>query len=467
MGNRCGCCEDPRHAIYEDFLNRCDKGTLRYVEDALRLRKADIKRLMRVFHLIDTDESGSVSMDELADFIRSDTFSGENSFFKRIFQAMDVDREGKSGGVLDFSEFVMGLFNFCLLPASLLTKYMFSLYDTDNSGTITPEELRVMAVELFGPKNGQVQYQKMTTTLDANKDGQITAFEFVQAEKRAQSVLMPMMNLQFQLKTVTLGVMWWDWLQRKVYTRLKEERVKNVYELLEKFKSDEQKATEAREEAKRIQLEQMEEEKAQRAEQGLPPKVYDEDGNEMKEEVIAVENKKQTRDMMPRDEQVAESKAYWEDIMKVQQEERAFTAAKRPRHSLKMNELGQIDVHRPTARETVDFAKNRIEYVKYKYRIVDEDEEAIRRMEKERIDRWKARPPTVQAPEVDDEEEDDVGSLPVGRRRRRRSRDTGSSSDSSRRKSKEGPHAGGAGGVSSAEEHGDLVIQNIEDEAAG
>ena len=118
----------------------------------------------------------------------------------------------------------------------------------------------------------------------------------------------------------------------------------------------------------------MEEEKAQRAEQGLPPKVYDEDGNEMKEEVIAVENKKQTRDMMPRDEQVAESKAYWEDIMKVQQEERAFTAAKRPRHSLKMNEFGQIDVHRPTARETVDFAKNRIEYVKYKYRIVDEGE---------------------------------------------------------------------------------------------
>lgn len=118
----------------------------------------------------------------------------------------------------------------------------------------------------------------------------------------------------------------------------------------------------------------MEEEKAQRAEQGLPSKVYDEDGNEMKEEVIAVENKKQTRDMMPRDEQVAESKAYWEDIMKVQQEERAFTAAKRPRHSLKMNEFGQIDVHRPTARETVDFAKNRIEYVKYKYRIVDEGE---------------------------------------------------------------------------------------------
>mmetsp|Transcript_96675 Transcript_96675/g.275952 ORF Transcript_96675/g.275952 Transcript_96675/m.275952 type:complete len:89 (-) Transcript_96675:386-652(-) len=88
-------------------------------------------------------------------------------------------------------------------------------------------------------------------------------------------------------------------------------------------------------------------------------------------------------------------------------------------------------------------------------------------MEKERIDRWKKRPPTVQAPEVDDEEEDDVGSLPVGRRRRRRSRDTGSSLDSSRRKSKEGPHVGGAGGVSSAEEHGDLVIQNIEDEAAG
>ena len=69
---------------------------------------------------------------------------------------MDVDRDGKSGGVLDFSEFVMGLFNFCLLPQQLLTHYMFSLYDTDNSGSITPDELKVMALELFGEKAGQV-----------------------------------------------------------------------------------------------------------------------------------------------------------------------------------------------------------------------------------------------------------------------------------------------------------------------
>lgn len=74
MGNCCGCCEDPKHGIYEDFLNQCDKGTLRYVEDALRLRKADIKKLMRVFHLIDIDESGAVSFAEVADFVKSDNF---------------------------------------------------------------------------------------------------------------------------------------------------------------------------------------------------------------------------------------------------------------------------------------------------------------------------------------------------------------------------------------------------------
>lgn len=109
-------------------------------------------------------------------------------------------------------------------------------------------------------------------------------------------------------------------------------------------------------------------------------------------------------------------------------------------------------------------------------------------MEKEKITRWKARPPTVQAPEVD-EEEDAGGSLPMGRRRRRRSKDAGNaalsstndpgsrgssanssangSANSSRRNSKEEFDAGGAGGDSSVEQHGDLMIQNIEDEAAG
>ena len=41
-----------------------------------------------------------------------------------------------------------------------------------------------------------MQYQKLCNTLDKNNDGQITASEFVEAEKRVQSVLMPMTNLQ-------------------------------------------------------------------------------------------------------------------------------------------------------------------------------------------------------------------------------------------------------------------------------
>ena len=105
------------------------------------------------------DESGAVSMEELGDFIgRHDFKDGSHAFFRRIFQAMDVERDGGSAGVLDFSEFVMGLFNFCLLPGQLLTRYMFSLYDLDDSGAITPDELKVMAHELFGERNGKAQY---------------------------------------------------------------------------------------------------------------------------------------------------------------------------------------------------------------------------------------------------------------------------------------------------------------------
>ena len=84
-------------------------------------------------------------------------------------------------------------------------------------------------------------------------------------------------------------------------------------------------------------------------------------------------------------------------------------------------------------------------------------------MERERVEKWKARPATVQVPEVDEEDgHDDGGSLPGGRRRRRGSREdsagsvSSSSANSSRRSSKED-------GSERPEFHGDLVVENIED----
>mmetsp|Transcript_20497 Transcript_20497/g.36978 ORF Transcript_20497/g.36978 Transcript_20497/m.36978 type:complete len:230 (+) Transcript_20497:130-819(+) len=229
----------------------------------------------------------------------------------------------------------------------------------------------------------------------------------------------------------------------------------------------------------------MEEEKAQRAKEGLPQKMYDQDGNEMKEEEAGPALAKSRRDMMTREEQVAESKAYWEGLMEAQQQERAFTAAKRPRHELKMNEYGMIDVIRPSAVDKINFAKSRIEYIRYKYKIVDEDEEAIRKLEQERIERWKARPPSSTVDEEDEHDNRPTGSAgrPGHRKGRTSSSSTNarevashrssqqehsasSSAESSRRNSRE-DLSGDARLDSVTERHGDLMIENLEDEPVG
>ena len=98
-------------------------------------------------------------------------------------------------------------------------------------------------------------------------------------------------------------------------------------------------------------------------------------------------------------------------------------------------------------------------------------------MEKERIERWKARPPSVQSPEVD---EDELLPMPMGRSR---GMDSASSSRSGTASGLNGLPRGGTADSSAnssrrnskedtrdfaGERHGDLMIQNIEDgESAG
>ena len=192
----------------------------------------------------------------------------------------DTDKSGDSLDHLDFPEFILGLFNFCLLPSGLLAPYLFSLYDTDDSGKIGVHELEIMVKELFPPASYKKSLSNLKHTLVAkNPNGEITETEFVEAEKHAQSILMPLSNLQFSLRKQTLGIIWWDWLQRKVYHRISEERVGNVYELMEKFRDDERKQKEvehlameavAAAETQRLQEEeeQREEENVRRAEEG-------------------------------------------------------------------------------------------------------------------------------------------------------------------------------------------------------
>jgi len=93
-----------------------------------------VKKFLTFFKKMDGDDSGSISLDEFVTFLKLD--SGHTAFIERCFGAMDFNKKGSSGGVLDPTEFTVGLYNLCIMTKDLLEDYVFELYDEIHDGQV-------------------------------------------------------------------------------------------------------------------------------------------------------------------------------------------------------------------------------------------------------------------------------------------------------------------------------------------
>ena len=85
----------------------------------LRLTQGDVKKLLKQFHLIDVDNSYTVSLHELINHLEMEN----TSYAKRVFGMFDTD----GSGTVDFGEFVAALWNYCTLEKNDLGKHDSSL----------------------------------------------------------------------------------------------------------------------------------------------------------------------------------------------------------------------------------------------------------------------------------------------------------------------------------------------------
>ncbi|KAJ1442905.1 hypothetical protein B484DRAFT_321842 [Ochromonadaceae sp. CCMP2298] len=108
----------------------------------MKLSKVEVKKLYRIFRLVDVDGSGTIALAELLVHIDLD----RTSFTKRIFSIFDDDKSGE----IDFKEFVLALWNYCTLSTATLDMFAFDLYDTDGSGELSGGEVSRMLKDIYG-----------------------------------------------------------------------------------------------------------------------------------------------------------------------------------------------------------------------------------------------------------------------------------------------------------------------------
>jgi Ca2+-binding EF-hand superfamily protein len=146
-----------------------------------------------------------ISTKELMTFLK--TTDASMNFCERVFTLFDEDESGQ----IDFREFVVAMWNYCTLSRSSLIVFAFDLYDTDETGELSPPEIQEMLKDLYGEHantNAHAKHvRKEILSLDRRTFFTIDKFrDFVRSHP---ALLFPAFQMQLALQTAIMGVSFW------------------------------------------------------------------------------------------------------------------------------------------------------------------------------------------------------------------------------------------------------------------
>ncbi|KAK1384686.1 Calcium-dependent protein kinase 20 [Heracleum sosnowskyi] len=139
---------------------------------AERLSEDEIAGLKQMFKMIDSDNSGHITLEELQIGLNKVGANLMESEISQLMEAADLD----NSGTIDYTEFVAAMLN---QNKTLKEDHLFaafSYFDEDGSGYITPDELQHVC-EQFGLE--EVHLEEIMNEVDQDKDGRIDYNEFV------------------------------------------------------------------------------------------------------------------------------------------------------------------------------------------------------------------------------------------------------------------------------------------------
>lgn len=151
--------------------NKMKKLALKVIAESLS--EEEIVGLREMFKSIDTDNSGTVTFEELKEGLLKQGSKLNESDIRKLMEAADVDGNGK----IDFNEFISATMHMNKTEKEDHLWAAFMHFDTDNSGYITIDELQE-AMEKNGMGDPET-IQEIISEVDTDNDGRIDYDEFV------------------------------------------------------------------------------------------------------------------------------------------------------------------------------------------------------------------------------------------------------------------------------------------------
>ncbi|KAK4432623.1 Calcium-dependent protein kinase [Sesamum alatum] len=151
-------------------MNKLKKIAIRVIAE--NLSEEEIAGLKEMFKMIDVDNSGQITLEELKNGLERVGADLKDSEIVGLMQAADVD----NSGTIDYGEFVAAMLHLNKIQKEDHMYAAFSYFDKDGSGYITQDELQ-LACEQFGLEN--VRIEDIIREVDQDNDGRIDYNEFV------------------------------------------------------------------------------------------------------------------------------------------------------------------------------------------------------------------------------------------------------------------------------------------------
>ncbi|KAK4264612.1 hypothetical protein QN277_025765 [Acacia crassicarpa] len=150
-------------------MNKLKKMALQVIAE--RLSEEEIGGLRELFKMIDTDNSGTITFDELKDGLKRVGSDLMESEIKDLMDAADID----NSGTISYGEFIAATIHLNKLEREENLISAFSYFDKDGSGYITVDEIQ-QACKEFGLKDFHID--ELIKEIDQDNDGQIDYGEF-------------------------------------------------------------------------------------------------------------------------------------------------------------------------------------------------------------------------------------------------------------------------------------------------
>ncbi|CAD7960401.1 unnamed protein product [Amoebophrya sp. A25] len=168
--------EDAMHELMK-YHERSDLEKVVRMQVASQLSANKLPKLNAIFKKYDTDNNGTLSIDELVGALQE--LGVEPSVCKRAAEALDLD----NSGYVEYTEFVAGCLSFFDNQLDQMLWKAFQQIDKDNSGSLTLDEIGELMSKgtelgLGNVSPDESQIKAMISKMDLNHDGKVDWDEF-------------------------------------------------------------------------------------------------------------------------------------------------------------------------------------------------------------------------------------------------------------------------------------------------